>query len=139
MLMSLCSSAFFAPAQIGSLVQRVSHGRVEIERALLERWRVDGPKLTFQNSGDPGARTNVRRLSCASLIAASATITLDSLVATSACAWTMSIGAIVPISTRFWLSFNDCSDNASDSCCAFRLPIAYARSQCRFGRCAASA
>jgi len=35
----------------------------------------------------------------------------------------MSIGAMVPISTRFWLSFNDWRDSASDSCCAFRLLI----------------
>jgi hypothetical protein len=33
----------------------------------------------------------------------------------------MSIGASVPISTRFWLSFSDCCDSASDSCCAFEV------------------
>ena len=44
----------------------------------------------------------------------------------------MSIGAIVPISTRFWLSFSDWRDNASDSCCAFRLLMEYERSQYAF-------
>ena len=59
-------------------------------------------------------------------------MTRSSLLATSACACTMSIGAIVPISTRFWLSLSDCCDSASDSCCAFRLLIAYDRSQYAF-------
>ena len=84
-----------------------------------------GSKLMVQTSGAAGVGISARRLSCARLIAASATMTRASLLATSAWAWTMSIGAIVPISTRFWLSSQRLPRQLSDSCCAFRLLIEY--------------
>ena len=54
---------------------------------------------------------------------ASATITDSSLRATSDCASTMSMGAIVPICTRFSLSPSTRFARSSDCCAAFRLAI----------------
>ena len=51
-------------------------------------------------------------------MAASATMTTSSLRATSDCASTMSMGAMVPICTRFSLSASARLARSSDDCCA---------------------
>ena len=85
--------------------------------------------LMVQKSGIAGSKISARSRSSACLIAASATITASSLRATSDCASTMSIGAMVPICTRFSLSREQALGEISDCCCAFRLSIWNARSQ----------
>ena len=64
-----------------------------------------------------------RRLSSARSIDAWATITASSFLATSDCASMISMGAIVPICTRFSLSPSTRLDKSSDCCAAFRLAI----------------
>ena len=88
-----------------------------------------GSSEVVQKSGEAGSRMSARRRSSACVIAASATITVSSLRATSACASTMSIGAMVPIWTRFSLSAMARLARSSDCCCAERFSRAKARSQ----------
>jgi len=124
MLMSLCSRLFFAERRSDRLSSALRTA-ASMSIACSENDAVSvGSKAMFQKSAVPGSRMSARRLSCACLICASAMMTPCSLLATSACACTMSIGAIVPISTRFWLSLSDCCESVSDCCCAFRLLIA---------------
>ena len=73
-----------------------------------------GVNCVFQKSGWLGFMIRVRSWSCALSIAACWMMTSSSLLATSACAATMSIGAIVPTSTRVWLFLSDWRDRSSD-------------------------
>ncbi len=68
-----------------------------------------------------------RRLSSAVWIWPSATMTCSSVLATSASAWTMSIGAIVPSSTFFWLFLSEVCASSSDFCATSSWPIALTR------------
>ncbi len=88
-----------------------------------------GSIVIVQKSGDAGSKMSARSRSSADLIAASATITDSSFLATSDCASTMSIGAIVPICTRFSLSASSRLARSSDCRCALRLLIENDRSQ----------
>ena len=64
-----------------------------------------------------GSKTSARSVSSAVWICASATITASSRCATSASASTMSIGGVVPISTRARVLRSDSCASSSDCCC----------------------
>ncbi len=73
-----------------------------------------GSIFTVQKSADAGSKMSARSVSSARSMAASATITASSRWATSASASTMSIGAMVPISTRALLFLSDSRARSSD-------------------------
>ena len=74
-----------------------------------------GSIRVVQKSGWVGFRIRERSRSSTVLIRASALITASSLLATSASASMMSIGASVPTSTLVWLFLSDSCASRSDS------------------------
>ena len=88
-----------------------------------------GSNVVAQNSGVPGSSSSARKRSCACATVCSAMMTFSSFEATSASAWTMSMGAIVPTSTRLRLSPRVWRDSSSVCCCTARFDSATARLQ----------
>ena len=70
-----------------------------------------------QKSGIAGSKTSARSVSSAVAILAWATMTASSRAATSDSASTMSIGGVVPISTRERVLRSDSCARSSDCCC----------------------
>ena len=89
---------------------------------------VVGSISMLQKSGAFGSNTSVRSRSAARSTLAPATITASSRRATSACASTMSIGAMVPISTRERLLRSDSRARSSDWRATSSEPFVYFRS-----------
>ena len=116
--------------EVGAHLQRVADGRVDVSTAL--GWNAgssDGTIRVVQKSGDDWLKTSARRLSWAFSICACATITACSRAATSACASTASIGGVVPIWMRAFVSRSDSLARSSDCCWTTSEAFAYARSQ----------
>jgi len=101
-------------------------------RSMAWSWKVGSSvssRRMDQKSGVVGSKTRARRASSARVTAASASSTASSRCATSASASTMSIGAMVPISTRDRLFRSDSCASSSDWRWTLSELIAYARSQ----------
>ena len=88
-----------------------------------------GWRLIDQKSGVSGSNTRVRNWSSARSRSASARITASMFRATSFSAETMSIGAMVPTSTRVRLLRSDSSARASDWRWTSRNELAYTSCQ----------
>ena len=73
-----------------------------------------GCRLTLQKAGVSGSSITARNRSSARSTSASARITVSVFLATSASAATMSIGAMVPTSTRVRLLRSDSCASSSD-------------------------
>ena len=94
--------------------------RTAASTSTVTAWNCGGSTASMcvvQKSGEFGSRTRVRNASSDVWICASLTMTASSRWATSDSASTMSIGGVVPISTRARVLRSDSCASSSDCCC----------------------
>ena len=127
------SRLFFAAAQVRPLVERVAHRGVDVDRLCLERRRVASARRSSSRSRARRSRGSAR---------AGCPAPLDRRFGDDDAALRCSPPRPAPARCRSAPSCRSrrasgcpsatARDSASDSCCAFRLSIAYERSQYAF-------
>ena len=131
---SLLSSVFFACGDIGPARDRVANGALQVdgfrsEGRPIDRIDASGPERILRARDDQPLERELRRLPCRL-----GQRSVWRRVAASASDCTTSIGAMVPISTRAWLSAISFSASSSELCATRTASCAYTRSQWRSGR-----